>query len=272
MERIKPPTKGDLVELYHNQKKSLVDIGKLYSRSGATIRYHMKKHGIKRRTYMEGIELKANEKRVYFKCPICNENFHVGKSEVRRRQKDGGKIQCCSNKCKGILSRGRQLKETHKLKHRFWRTKRLREEIGLCEICGFKEEPRILTTHHKDGDRNNNSRENLILLCPNCHSLEHLKMGKGQTPIVSFGVGKTLAEKTCAFCEKTFKPITSGRSRSQFCYACLPHRSIPQHQAIRRRLNKYVAGLITKDEVLVWRKKLESGENMYNKVWSVFEK
>lgn len=42
-----------------------------------------------------------------------------------------------------------------------------------CESC-FNEtwlgKPITLEIHHKDGDRTNNSLDNLILLCPNCHS------------------------------------------------------------------------------------------------------
>lgn len=47
-------------------------------------------------------------------------------------------------------------------------------EITTCERCGFNQHPHILGIHHKDRDRNNNKRNNLEVLCPNCHSLEHL--------------------------------------------------------------------------------------------------
>ena len=42
-----------------------------------------------------------------------------------------------------------------------------------CENCGLTEWlglPINLEVHHIDGDRTNNSLENLQLLCPNCHS------------------------------------------------------------------------------------------------------
>lgn len=42
-----------------------------------------------------------------------------------------------------------------------------------CEQCGLTEwlgQPINLEVHHKDGDRTNNSLNNLQLLCPNCHS------------------------------------------------------------------------------------------------------
>lgn len=42
-----------------------------------------------------------------------------------------------------------------------------------CEICGINSwngNPIKLQVHHIDGNRENNSLDNLQLLCPNCHS------------------------------------------------------------------------------------------------------
>lgn len=42
-----------------------------------------------------------------------------------------------------------------------------------CEICGLESwqgQPIPLELHHDDGDTDNNSEENLKLLCPNCHA------------------------------------------------------------------------------------------------------
>lgn len=43
-----------------------------------------------------------------------------------------------------------------------------------CEDCGlteWKNQPIPLEAHHIDGDKCNNTLENLLLLCPNCHTL-----------------------------------------------------------------------------------------------------
>ena len=45
-----------------------------------------------------------------------------------------------------------------------------------CEICGWHEKPdgakfTPCELHHKDGNPKNHRLENLIILCPNCHSL-----------------------------------------------------------------------------------------------------
>lgn len=50
-----------------------------------------------------------------------------------------------------------------------------RELINQCNRCGYNENPKILGIHHKDRNRHNNDIQNLEVLCPNCHSLEHLK-------------------------------------------------------------------------------------------------
>lgn len=50
-----------------------------------------------------------------------------------------------------------------------------------CESCGLTEwmgQPINLQIHHVDGDRTNNSLENLLLLCPNCHSFTDNYAGK----------------------------------------------------------------------------------------------
>ena len=47
------------------------------------------------------------------------------------------------------------------------------EQKGHCNKCGLNEwqgEPIALELEHKDGDNQNNSRDNLECLCPNCHA------------------------------------------------------------------------------------------------------
>ena len=57
-----------------------------------------------------------------------------------------------------------------------WRSikeKLFQERDYRCECCGISEwngQPLILQVHHIDGNHNNNTRDNLQILCPNCHS------------------------------------------------------------------------------------------------------
>ena len=41
-----------------------------------------------------------------------------------------------------------------------------------CRRCGNRDK-RVLTAHHKDGDRKNNTIDNLEWLCRNCHCIIH---------------------------------------------------------------------------------------------------
>lgn len=50
----------------------------------------------------------------------------------------------------------------------------LMERGDTCESCGNNEwlgKKLPLQVHHIDGDRSNNLKNNLLLLCPNCHSI-----------------------------------------------------------------------------------------------------
>lgn len=46
-----------------------------------------------------------------------------------------------------------------------------------CEVCLLSEwlgKEIVIIEHHIDRNRNNNAPENKLLLCPNCHSQEHI--------------------------------------------------------------------------------------------------
>ena len=49
----------------------------------------------------------------------------------------------------------------------------------VCSVCGSTKK---ISVHHKDRDRRNNTRENLLILCDRCHKKEHIsamEMGCG---------------------------------------------------------------------------------------------
>ena len=49
---------------------------------------------------------------------------------------------------------------------------------GVCERCGFVPEVSAqLEIHHKDGNHSNNTAENLMTVCANCHRLYHWSDG-----------------------------------------------------------------------------------------------
>ena len=54
------------------------------------------------------------------------------------------------------------------------------ERGGCCERCGWDAVPEVLEVHHIDRNRRHNTRENLLLLCPNCHAIDHFDHRDGQ--------------------------------------------------------------------------------------------
>jgi hypothetical protein len=60
----------------------------------------------------------------------------------------------------------------------------LYEQDCKCNRCGLNEWLGVnipLELEHKDGNHHNNQRENLELLCPNCHALTHTWRGRNKT-------------------------------------------------------------------------------------------
>lgn len=70
-----------------------------------------------------------------------------------------------------------------------WGSKRMRviqEQNGTCSKCGLTEwlgQKIPLEIDHVDGDHNNDSRENLRALCPNCHALTPTWRGRNNKQV-----------------------------------------------------------------------------------------
>lgn len=95
-------------------------------------------------------------------CKHCNIEF---KSYRRLGRK------YCSKKCNGKAN-----SSVWKPKFTTVRKQLLKlNKINKCERCEYNEYPKILGVHHKDRNRDNNNLTNLEILCPNCHSIEHMK-------------------------------------------------------------------------------------------------
>jgi len=149
-----------------------------------------------------------------FKCETCGKEFYLCPSDIRRSEKNGSKVRFCSMKCydkSGSRNpfHGRNHSEDAKKgwkknadRNRFkngkdnpnferfgkesgyvgqsmaWWKKKLMTEVGYCEICGFSDK-RALSLHHKNKNRKDNDRDNIILLCWNCHQIEHFNDRSG---------------------------------------------------------------------------------------------
>lgn len=110
---------------------------------------------------LDETQLNINRKKLYSKCAI-------------------GTHLKTTKSLDDILSNKVSYSSTHSLLNRLFKSG-LKEK--KCENCGLTEwmgKPISLQLHHDDGDRNNNSFKNLIVLCPNCHSQTDSYAGKNQ--------------------------------------------------------------------------------------------
>jgi hypothetical protein len=104
----------------------------------------------------------AKKGTIEYECQHCLKKFLGAPSQKRK---------FCSKACIN--------KASHKtFKPNFTTVRKAMLTRGLlssCVRCGFNTYPKILGVHHKDRNRTNNSLDNLEVLCPNCHSIEHMK-------------------------------------------------------------------------------------------------
>lgn len=97
-------------------------------------------------------------------CRVCGKTFNRPPSRIK-----DGTINVCSIKCRGLLMRCEKPGSASYI--RMWMKRR--GKLMQCIRCGFCSNPKILIIHHKDRNHKNSSQENLEVLCPNCHAIEH---------------------------------------------------------------------------------------------------
>lgn len=110
-------------------------------------------------------------------CLICKTEIISSTKRIRRY---------CSNKCKGKMlgALGRRI-SLQKSSWGQWANRKSAKlwfvnQYNGCMICGYAKVPEILELHHIDRDSKNNNKNNLMLLCPNCHSENHWEHRDGQ--------------------------------------------------------------------------------------------
>ena len=193
-----PNMKDRLCELI-SQNISYEEIGRMFECSGSYIKQLCKKFNIptKRKRKINSKEHfnKGRRKTGLIYCANC------GKTLSNRQHK------FCSSKCSGEylhnsrvakwLTQDDQIQINHKNTPPFIKRYLIETRGCSCEKCGWSEINEYMgnipiEVHHIDGDYLNNELDNLILLCPNCHSLtptykNHNKVGRTKrknTPIV----------------------------------------------------------------------------------------
>ena len=115
-----------------------------------------------------------NEKRkIYTICAFCE--THIATKNRRKKQR------FCSSQCHHNFIKEQNYKEfvlnkETNFSHKLIRSLLIYKNGAQCVECGWNKVNPVtgncpIELDHKDGNSNNNSFENVRLLCPNCHSL-----------------------------------------------------------------------------------------------------
>ena len=107
------------------------------------------------------------------KCTNCGKEVNKSPAQIKRSKT--GNVFCsrsCSNATNNKLFKSGENHPNYVSGSGSYRNRKLKESEGKCEECGF-DNILALEVHHKDGDRKNNSIDNLELLCCNCYTIKH---------------------------------------------------------------------------------------------------
>jgi hypothetical protein len=180
---------------------STYQIGKEFNLPAQVVWKELKNAGVKIRSKTEALQKYVR----YNTCIICKRTFRA-----RERWDSGGNLsrETCSPECEHILKSNRQKEawDTERKEHMSklftgrstegWDIKKGElshnwkggatpnvyrriafEELKLeraCSVCGATED---LDVHHKDRNRKNNTKENIVIMCSHCHTSYHGKLG-----------------------------------------------------------------------------------------------
>jgi hypothetical protein len=113
--------------------------------------------------------LRKNPPKIEVSCNTCGKTIKRIKWEVNQKN-------YCGYECMGLDRRKDEPCANTYESVRTWLARF--DRMTSCNRCHFDDEPGILVVHHKDRDRQNNKMDNLEVLCPNCHAIEHLEERK----------------------------------------------------------------------------------------------
>lgn len=97
-------------------------------------------------------------------CHECGQHFTRRSSWVNRKLEHA----YCSVQCSISYRAKKQRRASHEAIH-------YKREVEYCMVCGFDEDPILLAIHWLDGNSQDKSRENILVVCPTCR--EKIKMG-----------------------------------------------------------------------------------------------
>lgn len=128
-------------------------------------------------------------------CSYCKKMFY--KNQHRQKFSKSGMFFCCREHkdLAQTLEFGlKEIQPTHfGTGESSYREIAFRLKPKTCERCQYFKIPEILEVHHKDRNRENNTIENLEVLCPTCHMAEHFLNKDGKWKIKTAASGETAA-------------------------------------------------------------------------------
>lgn len=140
-------------------------------------------------------EHKKYGERVNIPCAQCGKLLIKLKEKVKKA-KTG--LVFCDRKCKENAQRAGGIPEMKPSRYidgsSSYRSVAFKTYPKKCNRCGYDSEPGILRVHHRDRNRKNNDPENLEVLCPNCHDLEHF-LAKDGTYSPFNGANKKMVDR-----------------------------------------------------------------------------
>ena len=116
-------------------------------------------------------------------CAYCGKRFY--RNSAKKKVSKSGVYFCCREH-KDLAQRLEfGLTEIHPGHYgtgtrNTYRKIALRNLPNQCNRCGYSKVTAVLQVHHTDRDRSNNQVENLEVLCPTCHEVEHFHAGDGR--------------------------------------------------------------------------------------------
>ena len=107
---------------------------------------------------------------ILYSCDHCENLFFKSKSKVNASK--SGKLFCCRTCKDAAQSYMLEIQPDHYGSGSDYRKKAFKQYAPVCARCDYSNTD-ALEVHHKDKNRENNSIENLEILCANCHTLTH---------------------------------------------------------------------------------------------------
>ncbi len=114
---------------------------------------------------------KGRQKRIVVSCAYCGKEKDM---TLSKRNKSKTKTYFCNRDCQTAAQTwgsGVDYTCNYKDGKQLYRTYALRTYPNECAECGYNDYVGVLDVHHIDGDRSNNSIDNLIVLCPIHHTM-----------------------------------------------------------------------------------------------------